>query len=87
MKVRPAGSSLPIDEAMNNVKEFNTKKEFLDWLKDTWYAECFDLNTITSRYYCYDDRIGWDTYVVCADMKDYKQQAMVFTDFPFTELP
>jgi len=46
-----------LSEAMEEVKEFANKEDFISWLKDKY-------ETITSaslEYYCFDNRIGWDS--------------------------
>lgn len=87
MKVRSANSMMNMYEAMANVKEFHTKKDFMDWLTEEGFSKVFDLNTMTTEFYGYDDRINWNTYLICADMKDYKKQAMLFADSSYEDLP
>ena len=87
MRIRPAGSFFSIDEAMRRVREVRTRQELEGVLRE-WNGDVFDLSTLRCRYYCRDERIGWDTYMITADYADgqYSQQAVAFADSPLEEL-
>lgn len=53
-----------LDEAMEEVKQFDTINEMLDYLVAD-YNHAFSKSDIYISYYCYDERIDWDTYIVC----------------------
>jgi hypothetical protein len=89
MKIRPAGSFFSIDEAMKRVKEVHSIKELKECLLTDFGGEYYKLDTLKCRYYCEDERIGWHTYLLTADLADgrYEQQAVVFADSPIENLP
>ena len=57
---RPQRSTL--DEAMAEVKEFPTLKDCLEYVGKDFEI---DIRDICISYYDYDDRIDWETYIVC----------------------
>lgn len=63
---RPLRGSL--SESMSESKSFNSLKELFEFLCD-FYSDSglrpFDISDLYISYYCYDDRIDWDTYSVC----------------------
>lgn len=65
----------------------NTMDELKSYLHGIW-GDTIKYNTLKCRYYCYDSRIDWNTYLVTADFSDgsYKQQAVAFTDSPLDSL-
>ena len=89
MLIRPACSSMPIDEAMEKAKEVLTQESLIECLKEDFCGDLFDLDTLQCREYCFDERIGWMTYLLTADLADgrYQQQAIAFTDSPIENLP
>jgi hypothetical protein len=80
MKCRPAASFMPIDAAMEHVFEVNSRAELLAYLKGHYDFWCPTDENVTIKFYCRDDRIGWDTHLVCVDGK-----AALFTDGPLVE--
>lgn len=81
MKIRPACSGLDIGEAMEKVKEVHSMNE----LKKELNRGCpgyYNEDTITFKDYGYDERIGWHTWLICADAGDgsFEQCAVFFAD-------
>ena len=89
MLIRPAASSLPLDEAMEKVKEVLTQESLIECIKEDFCGDLFNLDTLQCREYCFDERIGWMTYILTADLADgsYKQQAVAFTNGRIEDLP
>lgn len=87
MKIRPASSFLDLDMAMKMVKEVKTldelKREITEFTNGWFNAE-----TVTCLEHGYDDRTGWNTYLICCDFTNgkYKQQAVFFADSPIETL-
>lgn len=50
-------------ETVVEVNTFNDLVEHIKHLLSYYYIEV-DAKYISLRYQCYDDRIGWDTYIV-----------------------
>ena len=50
-------------DAMAEVKEFSSIKEMREYLAQD-HKNAFDISDIVISYYCYDDRIGWETFIV-----------------------
>lgn len=69
MKILYRPQMAGLAEAMKQVKEFNIMDELLDYLvadnKVINGISAFDKKDIYIKYYCYDERIDWDTYLVC----------------------
>ena len=88
MLIRPAASSLPIDEAMEKVVEVKSLADLKSYIADN-FGGMFNLDTLQCRYYCEDERIKWHTYLITADFTDgtYQQQAVVFANEPMDKLP
>lgn len=88
MLIRPAASSLSLDEAMKNVSEVHSVAELKEFIEKN-YEGVFNLDTLQCRYYVEDERINWHTYLITADFADgtYKQQAVVFANEPMENLP
>jgi hypothetical protein len=80
MKCRPASSFMAIDAAMEHVFEVNSRAELLAYLKGHYDFWCPTDENVTIKFYCRDERIGWDTHLVCVDGK-----AALFTDGPLPE--
>lgn len=78
MKVRPAASSLPIDEAMSHVVEVKDRAALLAYLREHYYFWTPIDENVTIEPYGFDDRIGWDTHLICVDGK-----AALFSDGKF----
>lgn len=60
-------------EAMSKLKEFSSLKELLDYLIKE-YKGAFNYDSIFVYYYCYDNRIDWDTYVICISEKCHRKR-------------
>ena len=58
-----------LSEAMAELKEFKSVKAMLDYVvkkwNEIWGKDIFDINDLFIKYYGYDERIDWETYVVC----------------------
>jgi len=87
MKIRPAASMLSIDDAMKQVTEVHTLDELKAYIRDK-FDDYYDLDTLESKFYCHDSRIGWTTYLITADLSNgsYKHQAVLFADTPIRDL-
>lgn len=78
MKVRPASSFMALDESMKHVLEFTSREELEAFLKKEWTAwKEGSLVTIVKHGKGIDERIGWDTHLICVDGK-----AALFSDGP-----
>jgi len=50
---------------MTTVREFNSKRELIDHLKEkVAIFKIDDFSGLEIKFYCYDDRIDWDCYIV-----------------------
>ncbi len=77
MKARFAGSMMTLAESMENVVELKDRAELLKYLSERFdFWNPTDAN-VTIEPYGFDDRIDWDTHLVCIDGK-----AALFTDGP-----
>jgi len=83
--VRNACSGMSIAEAMENVKEVRSKKELVA-LVNRWDGY-YDADTLATSEYGYDERVGWKTWLITADTKEFPQQAVFFANGDFRELP
>lgn len=89
---RPAGSMMSVYEALEQAKEFNTMEELLDFLV-SWHENAFEKEDLVFRYYGYDKRIDWETYLICTnryDNEDYIKkygtpQAIGYFTFKYDE--
>ena len=59
---RPLRATL--DEAMSELKEFKSLKECFEHIV-VELDDAVELDDIYVSYYDYDERIDWDTYLVC----------------------
>lgn len=50
-----------LDESMQEIKHFKSIKDMAKYLSEFW--DCA-VDNIYVSYYCYDERIDWETYVV-----------------------
>ena len=56
-----------LTDAMELVKEFNTVEDMLNWIcedSEICGKEMIAVEDINLSYYCYDERIDWQTFVV-----------------------
>lgn len=83
--VRSACSGMSIAEAMENVKAVRSKKELVALVNE--FGDCYDVKTLNTKEYGYDRRIGWNTWLITADTKEFPQQAVFFANGDFRELP
>ena len=63
MKILYRPQRATLDEAMAEVKEFGSLKECFEYIIAELDGEV-KLDDIYLSYYCYDERIDWDTYLV-----------------------
>ena len=84
--VRTACSGMSIAEAMENVKEVRSKKELVALVLNT-FGDYYNINTLDTQEYGYDERINWHTYLITADTDHYKAQAVFFANGDFRDLP
>lgn len=75
MKVRPAGSMMGLDESMEQVKEIDNWGELMAYLEDRFDYWKPTRENVTIKWYSRDDRINWDTHLICIDGK-----AALFSD-------
>lgn len=89
MLIRPASSFLTIDESMEKAKEVLTQESLIACIKENFCGDLFNLDTLQCKEYGFDERIGWMTYILTADLADgsYKQQAVAFTNGRIEDLP
>jgi hypothetical protein len=67
MKIRKNVSEF-LDDCMKTVKEIEPTKEAVKKYLSDYYGKEVDIDTITvEKYGTFDERIGWDTYIVCID--------------------
>lgn len=83
--VRSACSGMSIAEAMENAKEIRSKKELVALVNE--FGDCYDVKTLDTKEYGYDERTGWHTWLITADTKEVPQQAVFFANGDFRELP
>jgi hypothetical protein len=60
MKFRPHRGGLY--ESMKETVEVDSLEALKAHLLKTWLGH---LGHLTCKYYCYDARIGWHTYIIC----------------------
>lgn len=77
MKIRPAQSGLELEEAMSRVVEVADEATLLRYLEKHYGFWKPTRENVTIVPYERDERIGWDTHLVCVDGK-----AALFTDGP-----
>lgn len=82
MKVRPAGGMMTLDESMEDCVELADGAALMaHLLKHYDYWRPTEAN-VTIEPYGFDERIGWDTHLVCIAGK-----AALFTDGPMLIAP
>lgn len=79
MKFRPASSFLDLEESMSHVREVADWAELMAFLKAEYLpTEPTDENVTIEKYGTgIDERIGWDTHVLCV-----AGRAALYTDGP-----
>lgn len=77
MKFRPAGGFRTLAESMEHVREVKDWAELMAFLKAQWLPTEVTDDNVTIEPYGRDDRIGWDTHLLCIDGR-----AALFTDGP-----
>ena len=80
MKIRPAASSLPIYEAMARVVEVHGRADLLAYLREHFDFWSPTDENVTIKPHGFDERIGWDTHLICVDGK-----AALFSDGPLVD--
>lgn len=65
-----------LSDSMLTVKEVQSHDDILKIINFNieWYSK------IRIEFYCYDDRIDWNTYIVMAKTKDDKEVVVGFTN-------
>lgn len=84
--VRSACSMMSLAESMENVKEVRSKKELVALLLNE-FGDYFNIKTLDTQEYGYDERISWNTWLITADTDQYRQQAVFFANGDFRKLP
>lgn len=77
MRIRPAASQLPLQDALDKALQISTPEELVQHLKREYPFWDPDSSNITMRFHCHDSRIGSDTYVICV-----AGNAALFADGP-----
>jgi hypothetical protein len=77
VKVRPA-AGIELDEAMKRVVEVADRAALLRHLEEHYGFWKPTTDNVTIEPYGFDERIGWNTHIVCVDGK-----AALFSDGPF----
>lgn len=67
-----------IDEAMERVIEIPNRDALMDFLRKNYEFWKPTEENVTIKFYAKDDRIGWNTYLICVDGK-----AALFSDSDF----
>ncbi len=67
MKIRPASSFLSLDESMAHVTEVKDRAELVAFLREHWRRDEATEENVTIEPYQRDERIGWDTHLICVD--------------------
>ena len=55
-----------LEESMATCVEVMTYQELFDLINDSWDSYLDRIVGLEMDYYTYDDRIGWETYIVIA---------------------
>lgn len=74
IKIRPA-SAASLEDAMDRVVEVKNFNELLSYLRHAYDFWNPTVNNVRVQHYGFDDRIGWDTWLVTVD-----GHAAVFAD-------
>ncbi len=77
MKIRPAASHAPLSEMMEKVVEIPNWTALLIYLQENYYFLNPTKENVTIVPYGYDDRIEWDTHLICV-----AGNAALFSDGP-----
>ena len=83
-----------LDESMEELKEFAAVEDLLNWLcedSEICGKKMFEVEDINFSYYCYDERIDWQTFIVTINKwgeEDYLEkyhspQAIGFMTFKY----
>lgn len=52
-----------LEDSMRKVEKFNSLKELLQYIVKQ-FNNAFAIDDIYIKYYCYDSRIDWDTFLI-----------------------
>jgi hypothetical protein len=77
MKVRPASSFMDLEESMKHVLEIADWAALVAFLEKEYVRWKPDSVVTIEKYGGFDERIGWDTHLVCVDGR-----AALYTDGP-----
>ena len=80
MKIRPSSRFMLIDESMKHVLEIPDWEALVAFLEKEWRAWKPDSVVTVEKYGRFDERIGWDTHLVCVD-----GHAALFSDGPMSK--
>ena len=69
-----------LEESMATCVEVMTYQELFDLINDSWDSYTNRIVGIELDYYTYDDRIGWETYIVIAVTVDGLKFPIGFTN-------
>lgn len=68
MKILYRPHKLLLSESMAELRKFDTVCEMLDWIvsneKEIYGRDMFSKTDINFTYYCYDERVDWETFIV-----------------------
>lgn len=57
-----------LDQAMAECREFTSPVEMLTFIRDqynSYFHKEVTLKEFSIHYYCFDDRINWQTFIIC----------------------
>ena len=80
MKIRPATPFMSLGQSMKHVREIGSRAELIAFLDEEWLrgGPVTDENVTCIKWGDgIDERIGWDTHLICVDGK-----AALFSDGP-----
>lgn len=75
-----------LDEAMKTVQEVNSLQDIVDICNEPKIGPEILLEDVSIKYYCEDERINWNTYIVTAEShtKNVQFGVLGFTNGPLT---
>ena len=80
MKVRPSSSFMSLDESMERVVDIESREQLMRYLREHYDFWRPTEENVTCEEYGFDERIGWDTHLICVDGK-----AALISDGPLPE--
>lgn len=73
---------LTVFESMSLARDIANWAELLEYLREHYDFWSPDEKSVTLEWYASDERIGWDTWLLCVDGK-----AALFTDGMLADMP